>query len=189
MKRPNLLAVLLLIVVCLPIRAEDAPLRVEVDSSAAPHLAEWSAKARALILEWHPRISALLAGSGARAPKTIKLQIRKADTGVGSTSGATITLSSGWIEEHPDDFGLVIHELVHVIQAYPSGKPWWITEGYRKGYQVAGGFLYWLETDRAPGIVKKLNTAMRNQTCTAEIFKRETGLTLNELWNAYSAPQ
>jgi len=54
---------------------------------------------------------------------------------------------------------------------------------------VAGGFLYWLETDRAPGIVKKLNTAMRNQTCTAEIFKRETGLTLNELWNAYSAPQ
>jgi len=36
------------------------------------------------------------------------------------TSGATIQISVDWITKHPDDFGLVIHELTHVIQNYPS---------------------------------------------------------------------
>ena len=36
-----------------------------------------------------------------------------------------------WISDHPDDFGMVIHELIHVIQAYPAAgdKPGWLVEG------------------------------------------------------------
>ena len=120
-------------------------------------------------------------------------------------------VSSHWIEKNPDDIGLVIHELTHVIQAYPSPHPGWLTEGvadyirwaiyegkpldwfpidkkpqgYKASYQVTGGFLLWLELDRAPGIVRKLNAAMRHKAYDQEVFKTETGLTLDELWDAY----
>ena len=48
---------------------------------------------------------------------------------VGGTAGARIGVSSGWVKKRPGDFGLVIHELVHVIQDYRGGGVGWVTEG------------------------------------------------------------
>ncbi len=215
MNHQALTVLLFLMGVCPVVFSDDAPLRVELDVTDVPHLASWGKHAKSLILRWQPRISALLAEEGVKSPRAIKLRIRKSSKGVGSTSGTTISISSHWIEKHPDDYGLVIHELVHVIQAYPPGGPWWITEGiadylrwaiyegkqpadfprpdtpqrFRKGYQVAAGFLYWLEAGKAPGIVKKLNRAMRSRNYSDQIFRDETGLTLDELWNAYVSPR
>ena len=108
--------------------------------------------------------------------------------------------------------GYLIHELVHVVQAYRGGGAGWLTEGiadyirwglyeekpqewfpvprdadraYRQGYQVAAGFLLWLENSRSPGIVKKLNAASREKRYSDELFKEETGTTLDELWAKY----
>jgi hypothetical protein len=104
-----------------------------------------------------------------------------------------------------------VHELVHIIQAYPSAEPSWVTEGiadyirfaifeekpqswfpipaeeqgYKAGYRVTAGFLLWLESDTSRGIVKTLNTAMRRGTYSDELFKSETGRFLDELWQAY----
>ena len=39
------------------------------------------------------------------------------------TTGDTIHVSADWIKKHPDDFGLVIHEMTHVIQHYPNPDP------------------------------------------------------------------
>jgi len=195
----------------LPALAEEGKVRVELDASEAPHLQAWGEEARELILKWRPRIHNLLPTKGTPAPQQIKLCIRKSDKGLASTSGSVITISSHWIDKHPEDIGVVLHELVHVVQAYPNGSPWWVTEGiadylrwgiyqgqplesfprprikkgYEKGYQVAAGFLLWLESDRSPGIVNKLNTAMRKGKYSEEIFRAQTGQSLDELWDAY----
>lgn len=190
--------------------AEDGII-VNLDVSEVPHLTEWGNKAKALIIEWHPRLCNLIPSKDFSAPRTIDLVIRRTDEGVGGTTGTKITLSSKWLETHPNDFGLVLHELVHVIQSYPNGQPSWVTEGvadylrwgifegkslaefpkpkeqngYQRGYQVAAGFFLWLETEKSPGIVKKLNSAMRNGTYEDQIFERETGRSLTELWDLY----
>lgn len=196
---------------CQPVLADDAPCCVELDTSEVPHLKKWGDDAKSLLVRWHPRISNLLPTKGVNPPQRFILKLCKSDAGVGGTSGTTITVSSHWIEKHPDDLGLVLHELVHVIQAYPSGEPWWLTEGiadyvrwgiyegkdqpwfprpqenqgYKKGYRVAAGFLLWLESDIAPGIVKKLNTAIRRRTYSEGLFKAETNQSLDELWKMY----
>jgi len=215
MKRHVFSTLMLLMLLCQPALADDAPLCIELDTSEVPHLNKWGEDAKSLLVQWHPRISNLLPTKGVRPPRRITLKIRKSDEGVGGTSGTTIAVSSHWIEKHPDDLGLVLHELVHVIQAYPSGEPWWLTEGiadymrwgiyegkdqawfprpkerqgYKKGYQAAAGFLLWLESDRSPGIVKKLNTAMHSGTYSDELFRTETNHSLDELWNMYVAQE
>jgi hypothetical protein len=199
-----------LLLIC-PVMAKDVGLQVTLDVSEAPQLKAWGEEAKALLEVWSPRLENLLLSEGAVSTPPITLRIKKADKGVGATSGTTISIVSSWIEKHPEDFGLAIHELVHVIQAYPNAEPWWVTEGiadylrwgifegkalaafprpkvaqgYQKGYQVAGGFLLWLEAGPAPGIVKRLNTAMRKGQYKATLFEEMTGRPLDQLWDAY----
>jgi hypothetical protein len=60
------------------------------------------------------------------------------------------------------------------------------SQGYKDSYRVAGGFFLWLETDACPGIVNKLNSAIRKRTYTDEgWFEKETGHKLDELWADY----
>lgn len=191
------------------------PVVVNLDVSEVPKLAEWGKQAKTLMVEWHPRLDNMIPSKDFVAPREMDLMIRNSDEGVGGTTGTKIALSSRWIEDHPNDFGLVIHEMVHVIQAYPNGQPSWVTEGiadylrwgifegkplsefpkpmekdgYRRGYQVAAGFLLWLESDRAPGIVKRLNTAMRQGKYRDTIFEEETGISLSKLWDQYTGTE
>jgi hypothetical protein len=213
----SLLAVTLVLCCLLAslVQAEEQDVRVELDTSEVPHLEQWGEEARALALRWYPRVDNLLATKDFQAPRSVKLTIRKSEEGVAATSGSSIVVSSHWIEKQPEDFGLVVHELVHVLQAYPTGQPGWVTEGisdyirwaiyegkpqswfprpqkaqgYKDAYHVAAGFFLWLEADRAPGIVRKLNTAMRRGAYSEELFASETGLSLDALWDAYAAGQ
>jgi len=213
MTRRTVVSLLVLLSLTQSIRAEETPLQVELDTSEVPYLQTWGDDAKSLILKWHPRIVNLLPTENITPPRSIALKIEKSDRGVGGTAGTRITISSHWIEKHPDDLGLIIHELVHVIQSYPSPEPWWVTEGiadylrwaiyegkelewfprpqeeqgYKRGYRVAAGFLLWLESGPAPGIVKKLNTAMRKGEYSDDIFHAETGRSLDDLWKAYVA--
>lgn len=198
----------------IPQSGEPEP-NIILDCSAAPDLTSWCLDAREEALDWYPRICNLLASEGHSAPTEIKLVMRSSEKGVAATSGATITLFSTWFTTHPDDVGAVIHELAHVIQAYPSGEPTWITEGiadyirwaiyegkplkwfpkpqkpdgYRDGYRAAAGFLLWLERGAAPGIVRRLNRAMRKGDYSESLFKDLTGLPLPDLWSDYLQSQ
>ena len=211
MKQLAILLPMIVVLLSAPVFADDGPVQVELETAEVPHLQEWGDDAKALIVQWHPRIVNLLPSKGVKPPQRITLRLRKSDDGIAGTSGTTITVSSHWIEKHPDDLGLVLHELVHVIQAYPSAEPGWLTEGiadylrwgiyegkaqawfprpqakqgYKQGYQAAAGFLLWLESDLAPGIVKQLNSAMRRGTYSEELFKTESGHSLDELWDKY----
>lgn len=190
---------------------EPEPVTVEIDTSDVPALRDWAEAARKLIIEWHPRIENLLSSPGHVTPKKVRLKIRKTDEGVAATAGGRIMVASHWIEKHPEDIGLIVHELTHIHQSYPDPNPGWITEGvadyirwvvyeakpldwftapakpqgYRESYRTAAGFMLWLETEPAPGIVRKLNTAMRTKTFDAKIFEKETGKSLDELWDDY----
>lgn len=189
-----------------------AEVTVELDVAEVPELSEWGERGQGLLKEWHPRIANLLSSPGFEPPNRLSLKLKQADQGVGETSGTRITVFSNWIQKRPDDFGLLIHEMVHVIQRYPQKEPEWVTEGiadyirwaiyegksqadfpvprsadgYKQGYQPAAGFLLWLETNQAPGIVRRLNTAMRNSTYSAEIFTQLTGKDLDSLWAEYA---
>ena len=206
------IATLLLTCCCKLAAAQELSLEVKVDVSAAPELQDWGNSAESLIRDWYPRLNNLLPTKGVSPPQKITFRIKKSNKGVGATSGNIISVSSSWIEKHPEDIGLVLHELVHVIQAYPSGAPWWVTEGiadymrwgiyegkeltwfprpkgkqgFKQGYRAAAGFFLWLESDKAPGIVKKLNSAMRKQQYDPKIFKTETGQALEALWFEYT---
>lgn len=57
----------------------------------------------------------MVASKGFVPPSEMELVFRKSNEGIGGTSGNRIVVSSHWIEKHPEDIGLVVHELVHII--------------------------------------------------------------------------
>ncbi len=184
---------------------------VKLDTSQVPELADWGQRARDLMVEWHPRMSNLIGSKGFTPPREMELVLEKSDEGIAGTAGNRIVVASHWIEKRPEDIGLVVHELVHIIQGYPRSNPGWVTEGiadylrwaiyegkpqgwfprsakakgYRDSYQVTAGFFLWLESDQAPGIVRRLNAAMRSGTYEDALFEKAAGKPLDELWKEY----
>ena len=193
----------------------DGKVEIHLDVSEVPHLKKWGEDAKALMVKWYPRIVNIIPTKDHKNHRVITLKIRKSDKGIAFASGAKITVSSNWIEKHPKDMGLVVHELVHVIQKYKGRNPGWLVEGiadyirwglyegktldrfnrpkkkqgYKGGYQTAAGFLLWLESDKAPGIINKMNTKMRQGQYSDNLFKTYTSKTLDELWSEYINPK
>jgi hypothetical protein len=187
--------------------------KVTVDTSDAPEAARWAVKAKALVQEWHPRISRLLPSDGHTPPSQVRIVFKKDMRGVAYTSGRTITIALKWIQAHPDDYGMVVHELTHVIQDYRRGGPGWLVEGiadyvrfshyepktpirinprrasYRDGYRTTAKFLAWLERKHDRGIVCKLNGALRAGKYSKELFRTSTSKTLDALWADFFAAE
>jgi hypothetical protein len=185
---------------------------VSVDASEAPDVAAWGKHAGELCAEWYPKISALLASDGFTPPKTVKLRFRNM-SGVAGTGGNEIDVSADYVRRHTNDWGMVIHELTHVVQSYPPVAPefGWLTEGiadyirlahfepdarpprinpdrakYTDSYKTTAAFLRWIEKTHDPEIVKKLNQSLREQKFKLELFKDYTGKTVDELWQEFT---
>lgn len=188
--------------------------RVDIDASAAPQARAWLQRVQQLCVTWYPQIVELLDTPGFVPPDALLLRSRPTLGGgprqMGTpaiTSGTVITVGVDWIREHPQDTGLVLHELVHVVQSYPSGEPWWVTEGiadwvryqkfecsdpraqpdvrgrsYRDGYAVTAAFLAWIEARYDVALVAALNTAMRHGAWSPAHFNVITGAGVDELW-------
>lgn len=201
---------LLAVVVSTQVNAA-APCKVVVDATTTPDHAAWARSAESFANEWTPRLINLL-GAPRSAPETIKISISRDYHGVAYAAAGAITLSNDWVTNQPDDSrGVVIHELVHVVQGYPHGNESWIIEGiadylrfaiyeakpltwfprpqkdkgYFDSYRVAAGFLFWLESDPAPGIVRRLNSALRDGTYDVMLFEKSAGKPLDALWHDY----
>jgi Peptidase of plants and bacteria len=145
------------------------------------------------------------------ASRQIRLVLERGLKAPAECSGAKVTVSVDWLEKHPDDVGLLTHELTHVVQAYPSPEPGWLTEGladyarhlygpteqpgwalperlsrkqsYKDGYRVTARFLLWLDT-RHPQAVDKLHRRMQEGTFKVGDFRDLTGQSLESLWEA-----
>jgi hypothetical protein len=185
------------------------PVQVTVDVSEVPELKDWADKAKALVEKWHPLISDMLKSDGFTPPAEVRLVFKKDMRGVAYSAGRTITIAARWVKGHPDDYGMVVHELTHVVQAYrrPGRNSGWLVEGiadyvrffhyepgpnigrfnpkgasYRDGYRTAARFLAWIEKEHDKEIVAKLNRALRKGEYKDELFQDYTGKGLDELW-------
>jgi len=193
-------------------KAEDAAqpkVKVVVDTSEVPQLKEWGENAAELIQTWHPRIAEMLKQEGSTPPQEVRVVFKKDMKGVAHTIGNQIVIAGDWVKQHPDDTGMVVHELVHVIQAYPRGGPFWLVEGiadyirfykyepqtrlrgidaqrqsYRDGYRTSAQFVAWLEKTH-PGFVQKINEAIRQREFRNATIHEITNKRVEQLWDEF----
>ncbi|PQO32386.1 DUF4157 domain-containing protein [Bremerella cremea] len=188
---------------------KQAELQVNIDVTEVPELKEWGTQAEKLIREWHPQVAEMLSQEGFTAPTTVRVVFKKDMNGVAHTIGNEITISGNWVKQHPDDTGMVIHELVHVVQSYRRGRPFWLVEGiadyirfynyepktrlrginperqnYNEGYRTSAQFIAWLENNN-PGFVKKANEAIRKHEYQNVMVHEMTGKNLEQLWTEF----
>ncbi len=189
-------------------------LRVKIDYSEVPQLKEWAEKAQALAETWHPKISDMLKTDGFTPPSDVTLIFKKDMKGVAFASGKTITIAGDWVTKNPGDFGMVVHELTHVVQSY-RGAPreaGWLVEGiadyvrfykyeplakigridpkrasYKDSYRTSAQFVNWIEKTHDKEIVAKLNRALREREYQPALFQRWTGKSVDDLWTDFVA--
>jgi hypothetical protein len=141
----------------------------------------------ALFHQCYPKLVARFENPAKPAPRQIELVFERTLRVPAYCSGSRITINIDWLQKHPDDIGLLTHELTHAVQAYPRGNPGWFTEGfadytrqlygpekqpgwslpkrlteknsYRESYRVAARFLLWLDA-KHPGAVDKIHRRM-----------------------------
>jgi putative membrane-bound dehydrogenase-like protein len=157
------------------------------------------------LTEWHPRIRHIL-GVDYATSEAVTLRFREFD-GVARTSGATIEASARYFAKHPDDVGALLHELVHVVQAYPPGAPGWLVEGiadyvryyyfepakgaafraqprqsYKGGYLPAAALLASAQVGKPKAIVAELNRLGHAGKLSEAAFKDIVGQAPDEVW-------
>ncbi len=129
------------------------------------------------------------------------------------SSGPTIQVSAKYALAHPSDLGMIVHEMVHVVQSYPTYDPGWLVEGIadyvrwfyfepvdkrphpdpnkataRDSYRTTAAFLYWAANKYNQDLAPKLNAAFQANAYKESLFKDLTGKTLDELngeWKAF----
>lgn len=122
---------------------EDKKFNFIIDATEAPQYADWTEKElKPVILEWYPKLVALLPGKDYTAPTTVTFEYRN-DVRPGIPAyalGSKVTLNAPWFKNQlkREAKGCVVHELVHVVQNYWIARrvnrraqrtPSWITEG------------------------------------------------------------
>jgi hypothetical protein len=222
---------ILLALVCAPssaVGASDTPPeagsarpepRFEADISQAPELQPWGHAAQALCQVWYPKIVAILHSDDSERPlpPVVKLVFEKEMRGVAYSSGGEIHIAAKWVQSHPNDFGMVIHELTHLVQRYPRNRgqqAGWLVEGiadyvrlgyfepliprphidftkakYTDAYKTTAMFLLWIEGKYGSDVVPKLNAALRAGHYTDGLFQQATGKEVAQLWSDFAAGQ
>ncbi|MDQ2731822.1 MAG: hypothetical protein M3Y56_09205, partial [Armatimonadota bacterium] len=188
---------------------EWGPWRGFADLSQAPDLAAWNQKAEQQMEDFYPDTAALLYSDKFIPPNMVNVVYRTGPgvTGVAATGGGVMTVNSKWCRDHPEDTGLTVHEMTHVIQAYSSYDPVWLVEGiadyirwvrfepenqhagintrsatYHDSYRTSATFLGWLELHYDSRLVTKLNQDVRFGTYKADLWQKYTGKNVDALW-------
>ena len=207
-----------LVVVCLAVRfavAADQPFKVEIDYTAAPECEAFAIKAKAIVEEWYPKVNAALFSTD--HPLTTALVRLKFEPmkGVAHATNDGIHISAEWVtKKAPNDYGMVVHELTHIVQDYKGKGEGWLTEGiadyirhqlfekdgdklklrvhpdrssYKDAYTTAAAFLIWLEETKDKELVHKLNAASHDGTYKRELFQQYCGADVDALWKEFTA--
>ena len=187
---------------------------VIVDASAAPEAAAWARTAAGIMRAWYPTVRSLLATSGAPVPKALRLTIKPNIGPPAYCAGNEITVKAEWVRDHPDDLGIVIHEMTHAVQSYPDfdAKPGWLVEGiadyirwwryepepphskidpekanYTDAYRTTAYWLAWTSKQYDMRLVPSLDAEMRAGRDPMPIFLKLTGKEPAELWKEFLA--
>jgi hypothetical protein len=190
-----------------PVATFKYPVEFIVDVADAPEMQEWIDKAADICTRAYPMINDELKADGYKPPRVVKMALKKDYRGVAAAGGGRITGSVKFFKDHPDDFGAMVHETVHIVQRYGRrrGNPSWLVEGvadyirffkyepgkigrlnverarYDRSYRVTAAFLAYVTDKYDKELVKKLNKAMRAGEYKEDMFKELTGKTVQEL--------
>ncbi|AIE85747.1 basic secretory protein-like protein [Fimbriimonas ginsengisoli] len=193
-----------------PLRAP----RITVDVKDAPDMAAWGAKAQKLATDWFPALTSWLATEGYHPPRRLRFVFRNKQDAPAYATGDEISFNAAWIRQHPDDLGMVIHEMTHIVQHYPDNKAdtGWLVEGiadytrwwryepeaprtkinfekatYHDAYRTTAYFLAWVGKKYDLRLVPALDRALRKGLDPMPLFASTTGKTAEELWKEFAA--
>lgn len=192
--------------------------QIVFNTAETPELAGWVERVlRPACEEWYPKIAAMLPSEGYTAPRRVTITFLRESNDVAYAAGTRIVCGGPWFQRNRDGeaAGAVIHELVHVVQHYGSGRrgnpnPGWLVEGiadyvrwfhyepaslrprpnpakahYTDSYRTTAAFLDYVSQQHGPEVVQKLNAAMRKGDYSDGLWKDITGRSVDELWAAY----
>jgi hypothetical protein len=185
-------------------------LTITLDTSKSPEMEKWAAEAKDRCEKFFPTIVSQLGAKDDAKPLSVSISFRKG-RGVAGTAGTHIVCNSNWFTKHPDDYGAVIHELCHVVQAYGNQKvPGWVTEGiadyvrwfefepadhrphvnpnkakYTDGYQTTAAFFDWIVRTKDKAFIQRLNAAARSGKYSDDLFRQYAHKPLDELWKEF----
>ncbi len=150
------------------------PVSITVDSAQAPDLTDWGRQARDLCAAWYPRLLKLLPSKGFEPPLAVRIFVVDRINGAsGVTVDSDIRLSAERIRTRPGDFGVVIHEMTHVMQGYAATlalhpgprPPVWLQEGIAEYIR-----LYHFESNPPPHWIDPQSASYRDSYQTSAIF-------------------
>ena len=117
------------IALCPAARAAEPAFKVEIDYSTAPECETFAVKSKAIVEEWYPKINEILFGKDHPLPRAVVNLKFEPMKGVAHATTDGIHISAEWVtKKSPDDYGMVVHELTHIVQNYKLGEGW-LTEG------------------------------------------------------------
>ena len=185
---------------------------VTVDTSQLQTVTGYAAHNQKTIDAWYGRIVEILGAEASAPPQRITLVYEMKLDVPAAASGSVIHVSAPYVATHPNDEGMIIHELTHIIQGYPHYNPVWLVEGIadyvrfflfepesarphpkpaqadaRASYRTTAAFLDWASRKYDKSLVRKLSQALKADTYTEALFHDLTGKTLDELnaeWKA-----
>jgi hypothetical protein len=187
---------------------------VTVDVSDLPAAKEWGDTAKKVVETWYPTVTSLLATEKYKPGKRVHIVIKKEISAPAWASGDTITVSGKWITEHPDDLGMMVHELTHIIQSYPRNEKnvGWLVEGiadyvrwwryepeaprpridpekskYTDSYRTTAYWLAWVSRKYDMRLVPTLDRELRTGKDPMPVFSKLTGKEADVLWKEFVA--
>ena len=181
---------------------------ITLDTSAAPEFATWLADAALTVKAWYPYLVDQLAGSNYAPPTAFTIRVDPTFDGIAEAGGTEMRLASKWFINRPDDIGILIHEVAHIIQGYPKNDPSWIVEGIadyardylyvdrlptkittvsklEDAYGTSAGMLLYAQKTYDPDLVLMLNVLMHRGTYTEKFWTDTTGKSYAELWKEF----
>lgn len=156
----------------------------------------------------------LLAEYNPEAIKRVYFIIDPTYDGVAYSFGDVLVFSYDYMEAHPKEGDVAVHEIMHKVQSgYQGSVPGWLTEGiadyvrYRYGidnpdswslpayasdqnyddsYRVTARFLVWIENHRKKDFVKQLDAALRNGINYKDFWMQTLGKPIDDVWAEYA---
>jgi len=187
--------------------------RFEADTSQVPELQPWGRAAESLCQVWYPKVVAILQSNDTERPlpPVARIIFEKDMKGVAYASGGEIHIAAAWVKAQPNDFGMVAHELTHLVQRYPRSRAGWLVEGiadyvrlqhfepqlarpridftkakHTDAYKTTASFLIFLEEKHGRDIVPKLHAALRAGKYSDDLFRELTSKDLATLWTDFA---
>jgi hypothetical protein len=183
--------------------------QVTIKGEVNDQLAPVAGKLTEVFFDSYPKLVKRFDNPDKPAPRHITVVFKSKIRVPAYCTGDTVTVSVEWLTQHPEDLGMLTHELTHAVQGYPNPDPGWITEGiadytrkvygpkeqpnwelpktltaknsYRESYRVAARFFEWLD-EKHPESVDKIHRKMQKGEFVTEDFERITGAPLDTLW-------